>query len=162
MMNCSGTLSLVVFDLDFTLWDCGGMWVDCTSPPFRICNEGFFRDSANRNLRLYPEVPEILEMVEALGCKLAVASRTDQPAWARELLELMGYWSRFDQAEIFPSSKVAHFSNLNRDLEIPFEEMLFFDDEQRNIMEVGTLGVKCLHVKNGIDLEIFKRGIDLF
>ena len=27
---------LVVFDLDFTLWDCGGTWCDCLSPPFMV------------------------------------------------------------------------------------------------------------------------------
>ena len=161
-MNGNGTLSLVVFDLDFTLWDCGGLWVDCTSLPFRVDDDNSVRDSANRLLRLYPEVPEILETVESLECKMAIASRTDQPTWARELLELMGHWSRFDSAEIFPSSKVAHFSNLHRDLGIPFEEMLFFDDEERNIIEVGALGVKCIHVARGIDRGIFEKGLDLF
>ena len=161
-MKVSSNLSLVVFDLDFTLWDCGGLWVDCTSPPFSMRDDGSIRDSASRTLRLYPEVPEILETVESLGCKMAIASRTDQPEWARKLLELMGHWSRFDRTEIFPSSKLAHFSNLNRDLGIPYEEMLFFDDEDRNIVEVGTLGVKCQQVDRGIDLEVFQTGLELF
>lgn len=27
---------LAVFDLDFTVWDAGGVWSDCLLPPFRV------------------------------------------------------------------------------------------------------------------------------
>ena len=157
-----GLPSLIVFDLDLTLWDCGGLWVDCTSPPYRLCKDGSILDSADRIMRLYPDVPEILDEVESLGCEMAIASRTDQPGWARDLLELMGFWSRFDYEEIFPSSKVAHFANLKRDSGIPYREMLFFDDESRNIIEVGELGVRCIAIDRGIDQAAFQRGLDLF
>lgn len=154
-------LSLVVFDLDFTLWDCGGLWVDCTSPPYRKTG-GKIIDSADRVMRIYPDIPEILEKVDAMDCELALASRTERPEWARELLDLMNYRHRFHYEEIFPSSKVAHFKNLKRDSGIEWNEMLFFDDEHRNIVEVGELGVKCVEVSRGVDLAVFERGLSMF
>jgi len=154
--------SLVVFDLDFTLWDCGGLWVDCTRPPYIRDAEERILDSSRRVMRLYPDVPEILDKVEAMGCPMALASRTEQPEWARELLDLMEYRHRFDHEEIFPTSKLAHFSNLKRDTGIPYHQMLFFDDEFRNIAEVGELGVKCVEIHRGLDRDAFERGLALF
>ena len=158
----SSPLSLVVFDLDFTLWDCGGLWVDCTRPPYRRDAEARILDSAQRVMRRYSDVPEILDELEALGCPMALASRTEQPAWARELLDLMDYRHRFDYEEIFPSSKLVHFSNLKRDSGFPYSEMLFFDDEYRNIAEVGALGVNCIEIRRGLDREAFEQGLALF
>lgn len=154
--------SLIVFDLDFTLWDCGGLWIDCTSPPFCQDNDGRIRDSTGRDMRLYPDVPAIFEKIEPLGCEIAVASRTEQPGWARDLLELLEFRHRIHYEEIFPSSKLKHFTNLKQDSGIDFERMLFFDDEQRNISEVSTLGVKCVKVGRGVDLAIFDHGVSLF
>lgn len=156
------TLSLIVFDLDFTLWDCGGLWVDCTTPPYRKDESGRITDSADRTMKLYPDVPEILAKIDLMDCQTALASRTDQPSWARQLLDLMNYRNRFDYEEIFPSSKVAHFSNLHDASKIPFGEMLFFDDEHRNIVEVGALGVKCIEVGRGVSWETFNQGLALF
>lgn len=42
--------------------------------------------------------------------------------------------------EIYPGSKLKHFSSLHRRTGIPYEQMLFFDDEHRNY-EVEDLGV---------------------
>ncbi|MDF1754342.1 MAG: magnesium-dependent phosphatase-1 [Verrucomicrobiales bacterium] len=155
-------LSLIVFDLDFTLWDCGGMWVDCTDPPFRKTGDGKFLDRSNRFLKMYPDVPEILAEIKEMGCQTALASRTERPDWARQLLDLMGYRNCFDFEEIFPSSKVAHFANLKEKSGIPYDEMLFFDDEARNILEVGNLGVKCVEINRGIDREAFRNGLKWF
>ncbi|MDQ8185004.1 hypothetical protein [Pelagicoccus sp. SDUM812002] len=33
-MKPVSAFKLVVFDLDFTLWDAGGVWCDCLRPPF--------------------------------------------------------------------------------------------------------------------------------
>jgi len=38
--------------------------------------------------------------------------------------------------EIYPGSKKTHFAKFTRDTAIPYNEMLFFDDESRNIHEV--------------------------
>tara|TARA_R110000850_G_scaffold19988_9_gene59831 strand:+ start:5220 stop:5699 length:480 start_codon:yes stop_codon:yes gene_type:complete len=153
---------LVVFDLDFTLWDCGGLWVDCTDHPFTKSIEGNVIDSGGRLLRLYDEVPLILRKLEQSSITMALASRTSQPGWAVDLLDLMGIRSRFEYEEIFPDSKVKHFENLASRTGLTYSEMLFFDDEHRNIREVGGMGVRCIEVDRGMTLANFDEGLELF
>jgi magnesium-dependent phosphatase 1 len=59
-------------------------------------------DSDGRILRLYEDVPEILDEIDHLGIPMALASRTEQPAWAQNLLELMEIRERFAYEEIYP------------------------------------------------------------
>ncbi|MCG8603168.1 MAG: magnesium-dependent phosphatase-1 [Verrucomicrobiales bacterium] len=153
---------LIVFDLDFTLWDCGGLWVDCTSYPFRKNGDGTIVDSDGRVLRLYEDALDIIGEIEASGIPVGLASRTERPDWAVDLLELMGIRERCDYEEIYPGSKVTHFRRLAEDSGLTFEEMLFFDDERRNIVEVGALGVTCVEVKNGINRAVFEDGLAQF
>ncbi|MBN2659622.1 MAG: magnesium-dependent phosphatase-1 [Spirochaetales bacterium] len=140
---------LFVFDLDFTLWDCGGTWCDCTTPPYRKDGESVL-DSSGRLIYLYPDVPDILEKVKTAGHKLAAASRTHEPDWARELLHLLGISDLFDWKEIYPGPKIPHFKSLQQKSGIPFGQMFFFDDELRNIRDISRLGVHSVLVENGL------------
>ncbi len=153
---------LVVFDLDFTLWDCGGLWVDCTDYPFRREDDGQVVDSSGRAFRLYEEVSLILNRLESEGIEMALASRTSQPSWARDLLGLLEVGDRFSYQEIFPGSKVAHFENIAAASDLHYSEMLFFDDEHRNVHEVGRMGVKCVEVKHGMSLAVLDEGLAMF
>ena len=157
-----GQPKLVVFELDFTLWDCGGLWVDCADFPFQGGENGRVTDSSGRPLRLYDEVPLILKQLEAEGIPMGLASRTSQPSWARDLLKLLWISECFEYQEIFPGSKVAHFENLAAASDLHYSEMLFFDDEHRNVHEVGRMGVHCVEVKSGISMDVFESGLDLF
>lgn len=143
---------LVVFDLDFTLWNTGGLWIDCTQWPF-IEENGVIRDAAGRRFALYPEVMGILDDLEEGGMELALASRTSQPEWACWVLDRWGIRDRFHHEEIYPGSKVAHFRSLQKKSGFDYSEMLFFDDEDRNIIEVGKLGVQAVLVENGLTRE---------
>ena len=58
---------------------------------------------------------------------MALASRTEQPTWARELIDLLEIQHRFAFAEIYPTSKLRHFRALQEDSGVVFERMLFFD-----------------------------------
>jgi len=64
----------------------------------------------------------------------------------------------FDHLQIYPGSKKTHFSHLHRDTGIPYEEMLFFDDEPRN-RDVEKLGVIMWLVRNGITWDELENGI---
>ena len=90
---------------------------------------------------------------------MALASRTYEPSWARKLLSMLGIADLFEYEEIFPSSKVTHFTNLYEESGIPLSEMLFFDDEMRNIYEVGRMGVTAVYVENGMTLSLFHEGL---
>lgn len=146
-------IQLVVFDLDYTLWDCG-TWVDCTTPPFEKDDSGKIMDQAGNHCRLYPDVLEILDHVDAKGIPMALASRTHDPEAARSLLALMGIADRFKFQQIYPGSKLVHFEVLHRDSGIPYNRMVFFDDEMRNIQETGSLGVRAVHVEAGLTWDV--------
>jgi len=45
-----------------------------------------------------------------------------------------------DYLEIYPGSKITHFTQLQKSTGLKYEEMLFFDDESRN-RNVESLGV---------------------
>lgn len=152
---------LIVFDLDFTLWDCGGLWCDCLHPPFRM-NGQRVEDRTGRHVRLYDDIHDILDHCDNHSISIGLASRTEQPSWARELLEHLEVTHRFDFAEIYPSSKLRHFAALKRASGIAYEEMLFFDDEMRNINEVSRLGVTSIYVRDGMTAELFYQSLDAF
>ena len=86
---------------------------------------------------------------------MAIASRTEQPDWASELVELLAIHHRFAFAEIYPSSKLKHFASLRASSGLSHEGMVFFDDEMRNINEVSTLGVTSIHVPDGMTADLF-------
>lgn len=64
----------------------------------------------------------------------------------------------FDHLQIFPGSKIAHFTRIHKDTEIPYEEMLFFDDESRN-KNVESLGVVMWLVRDGVTWSEFEEGV---
>jgi len=152
---------LIVFDLDFTLWDCGGTWCDCLSPPFRVHRQRI-EDGTGRLVRLYDDVHAILQHCDDHKIAIALASRTEQPRWARELLGHLAITERFAFAEIYPSSKLRHFAALQKASGIAYEEMLFFDDEMRNIHEVGGLGVTSIYVRDGLTADLFQGSLSEF
>ena len=140
---------LIIFDLDFTLWDAGGTWCDGTMPPYRRVN-GYITDAEDRIIYLYPDVHEILSRLNKEGIMMGVASRTHSPEIARTLMELFEIRDYFRYEEIYPGSKVQHFEMLQRTTKQPFEAMYFFDDEHRNVKEVGEMGVNTYLVLEGL------------
>lgn len=152
---------MVVFDLDFTLWDCGGTWCDCLSPPFTGAGDQVF-DTYGHHIKLYGDVLEILDELDAMDIPMALASRTERPNWARQLLDRLGIRQRFELEEIFPSRKVKHLNNIREASGVELQDMLFFDDEMRNLHDLRPLGVKCVFVSNGLNERLFREGLALF
>uniref|UniRef100_A0ABM5EJ91 Magnesium-dependent phosphatase 1 isoform X2 n=1 Tax=Pogona vitticeps TaxID=103695 RepID=A0ABM5EJ91_9SAUR len=152
--------SLVVFDLDYTLWP---FWVDThVDPPFRKSSDGTVRDRNGRLVNLYPEVPAVLQQLHSAGISMAAASRTGEVRGATQLLDLLGLAHYFRYTEIYPGSKVTHFQRLSQQSGIPLCQMLFFDDENRNIYDVSKLGVTCILVPNGMNLSLLNHGLEAF
>ncbi|SRR5947207_2810673 len=65
----------------------------------------------------------------------------------------------FDHLQIFPGSKITHFTRIHKDTGIPYEEMLFFDDESRN-KNVEGLGVVMWLVRDGVTWSEFEEGVN--
>lgn len=64
----------------------------------------------------------------------------------------------FDHMEIYPGSKTTHFARLHKSTGIPYEQMLFFDDESRN-RNVEELGVTMYLVRDGVTRPEVDRGV---
>lgn len=182
---------LVVFDLDFTLWP---FWVDThVAPPVKPnALHTAVTDRIGEVLAFYPDVPAILQTLPQLASssssphtsiKLGVASRTDAPPLAREMLKALHLSTAssddnssissssngkvktkraleaFDAGlEIYPSSKVRHFEALQKRTGIAYEDMLFFDDEPRN-RDTESLGVTMFLVDDGVSWEAVAKGV---
>jgi len=127
---------------------------------------------------LYPDVPQILHRVRSAGVVVAACSRTTATVLAREALSLllvppmtggddddspvMPAIKFFDQLEIYPGSKIAHFKQLHKKTGIPYSEMLFFDDEMRNREVSSSLGVTFQLVQQGVDNACFEKGLEVW
>jgi magnesium-dependent phosphatase 1 len=60
--------------------------------------------------------------------------------------------------EIYPRSKIRHFEAIYRKTGVPFNEMLFFDDESRN-RDVESLGVTMWLVRDGVSWDELEGGV---
>jgi len=112
----------------------------------------------------YAEVPFVLRSLADNDVDLAVASRTTFPDGAHSLISLFGWDGYFKHREIYPGSKTAHFAAFKQRLSCPYDHMLFFDNEDRNITDVSALGVTSILVdeNEGVTMKIIGEGIRRF
>nr|GLL46023.1 magnesium-dependent phosphatase 1-like [Ipomoea trifida] len=135
-------------DLDYTLWPffCH-MRCKCEMP------------------RLYPQVNGILCALKEVGIGVGIASRSPTPDIANDFLSKLGIKSMVVAEEVFPSwsPKTEHFQMIHRRTGLPYNEMLFFDDETRNIEAVSKMGVTSNLVANkGVDLRVLWQELSVF
>ncbi|CAK1364436.1 unnamed protein product [Cercospora beticola] len=173
---------MIVFDLDYTLWP---FWIDThITPPLKPSQKSsssasasglIIHDAYGETCSFYPDVASILHNIKNLNITLGCASRTSAPKLANQLLSLLRVpttttpsdsdsvtaLSLFDNLEIYPGSKKTHFKKLHSATKIPYEEMLFFDDESRN-KEVEDLGVTMQLVRDGVSRKEIDRGVELW
>ncbi|XP_051144284.1 uncharacterized protein LOC127260557 [Andrographis paniculata] len=138
---------LVVFDLDYTLWP---FYCECLS---------------KRSMpSLYPHAKGILNALKDKNIDVAIASRSPTPDTANAFLEKLGIKSMFIAQEIFSSwtHKTDHFQKIKQRTGVPYNEMLFFDDEDRNIGAVSKMGVTSILVDDGVDLGALRQGLSRF
>ena len=64
----------------------------------------------------------------------------------------------FDYHQIFPGDKKRHFEKLQKQTKVHYEDMLFFDDEERN-RNVEQLGVTMFLVRDGVTRNEIDRGV---
>ncbi|KAF2215131.1 hypothetical protein CERZMDRAFT_29992, partial [Cercospora zeae-maydis SCOH1-5] len=168
---------MIVFDLDYTLWP---FWIDThITPPLKPSKSSssspglLIHDAYGETCSFYPDVSSILHSIKDRNILLGCASRTSAPKLANQLLSLLRVpttttttdsvtaLSLFDHLEIYPGSKKTHFRKLHSATDIPYEEMLFFDDESRN-KEVEDLGVTMQLVRDGVSRKEIDRGVELW
>lgn len=54
------------------------------------------------------------------------------------------------------------FFSIKKQSKRHFDEMLFFDDESRNIYDITKLGVVSILVKNGVTMHVMEQGIQKY
>jgi len=106
-----------------------------------------------------------------LDIRAAVASRTDEPGWAKFCMDNMVVEDDTTLSKCFGSlveisfeNKKHHLKRLHKATGIPFEQMIFFDNEYGNIRSVSSLGVKCIYTPDGMKKEHWeeaKKAFDL-
>ncbi|XP_021903821.1 magnesium-dependent phosphatase 1 [Carica papaya] len=138
---------LVVFDLDYTLWP---FYCECRSK----------REMPS----LYRDAKGILCALRDKGVDLAIASRSPTPDIANTFLDKLNIKSMFITQEIFSSwtHKTEHFQRIRSRTGVPFNSMLFFDDEDRNIQAVSKMGVTSILVGKGVNLGALRQGLTEF
>ncbi|KAJ6016013.1 hypothetical protein N7540_010604 [Penicillium herquei] len=166
---------LIAFDLDYTLWP---FWVDThvSAPVKPRDNNSRVVDRWGESFAFYPAVSSIIYACKSRAIPLALASRTQTPDLARDLLKALhiiptfsdnpaanSRTSRaleyFDFVQIFPANKTQHFSRIHQASGVEYEEMLFFDDEARNRNVETELGVTFCLVRDGMTRDEVDRGV---
>ena len=64
-----------------------------------------------------------------------------------------------ERCEIYKGNKRTHFANLQKKTGLPYNKMCFFDDDEMNIRDVGTLGVHCFYTPDGVTRGLFEQGL---
>jgi len=151
------TPKLFVFDLDYTLWE---FHCDCSSPPFSKKGDRVY-DSWSE-MKLFPDTRGILQKLHSEGHTIGVASRTSATREAEKLLQLFDLNQYISFKEIYPGCKITHFQRLSKDSGVAHKDMLFFDDEYRNIRDLSQKGVTCVFLEGALTFDVLKNGLHQF
>ncbi|XP_057328282.1 magnesium-dependent phosphatase 1-like [Microplitis mediator] len=150
---------IIVFDLDYTLWP---FWIDThVTPPFSRKHDSIV-DAQGKKIKYYEQVPEILENLAKEGFEIGIASRTSEIKGAYQLLKLLNWDKYIKYTEIYPGCKITHFNKIKEASGVDFKDMIFFDDERRNIDDLTKVGVLSIYVKNGLNKNEIKNGLEQF
>ena len=173
----------IIFDLDGCLWTpemyeimyfMGGQGAPFREDPNNSPN---LLTSGGRPVKLLGDVRSVFEEMHTQSCysdtKIGISSRTDEPNWARELLEKFRIATNENgkpvsladvltgPIEIAQDSKVAHFERIRSATGIDYEDMVFFDNEFGNCERVSSLGVSVVYCPKGVTRKLWERGVRL-
>jgi len=164
---------LIVYDLDDTIWF-PELYMIAGAPFAKDATTKKITDSAGVELKQYPAARASVALVDAHEIfertKIAVASRTHRGQWARTLLTMFevsedGARTLADciaYVDIASGSKKKHFERLRAAADVDYADMLFFDNERENCVDVAQLGVACVHCPGGMTADAWSRGLALF
>ncbi len=123
----------VVWDLDNTIWD--GILLE------------------NDAVALKPRIPEVLETLDRRGILHSIASRNDHDAAMAKLREF-GIAHYFLYPEIRWDAKSAAIGNIQKNLNIGYDTLLFLDDQPFDRDEVASIhgDVWCMDSSGYLDI----------
>ena len=161
--------SLVVFDLDWTLWTRPRFRV---GPPWKPIEGGLsgVRAQSGEVIDLYSGSRRALATLADAGVPVAVASRTHRPQWAQEWLQMLHVDASRTVASVLGAeplivirdgSKACHVREISKRAGVPLDSMLYFDDSYTDILTVEQLGVTVMHCPDslGVTDAVFREGL---
>ena len=157
---------LVVFDLDFTLWQ-PELYQLSSGPPFKACSDGCVLTTRGERLDLFPAARAALRELADAGVPVAIASRASEASWAMEIMRLLRVDKRRTVADVVGSSpvviqggsKVKHLKHIASETGVPLHDILFFDNERSNIAEVEKIGPTCVYCPRGMKDGVYRDGL---
>jgi len=114
---------------------------------------------------------DILTKPEFSDTKIGAASRTEYPKWSQQCLKLLkvpinNEWKNVSElihvSEIYPGNKKSHFEKIKKETGLEYNQMVFFDNEMRNVKDVSKLGVTCFYTPNGMTIDDWNRMLKHF
>jgi len=167
----------VLFDLDMTCW-AWTMAIESHGPPYTaFANDVGATDCAGKRLRLCKDVPEIFRILHAAKIPIVLCSRSCVPNWCKEFIANCPLDPKNDPnlkfGDVIHSSsvirgglkKTKHLKEIRAAIDVPFQQLLFFDDDERNCDEGRRLGVRCMQVPRsgaGVTMDNFTAGLRMF
>jgi magnesium-dependent phosphatase 1 len=159
---------LVVFDLDFTLWQ-PELYQLSSGPPFKACKDGSVITARGERLDLFPAARGALAELADAGVPVAIASRASEVGWALEIMRLLRVDKKRTMADVIGNapvviqggSKVKHLKHIASETGVALENMVFFDNERSNIAEVERIGPTCVYCPRGMKDGLFRDGLAL-
>lgn len=140
--------------------------------PFTKQPDGTLRDRRGAPVVMVSGVPAVMKQLadaaEWKGVIVAVASCSDEPAWARECLAKFTFDGKralqdmITVCEIHSGNKQGHFRRIAAATGCSFEDMIFFDNEPYNCDNVAKLGVTCVFCPGGVTEESWSCGLAAF
>jgi len=163
-LNAKPLPSLVVFDLDKTLWN---MNIHEANLPFTLESKNVIRFPVSQ-LVLFDAVRPLFEALKESQIRIAIASHCPHANKATRALKMFGIWENISSDLFFCKSVQEYGSkknHLTKILEVSGEKagnVLFFDDLKGNMKAAQTVGVQFAHCSQGINLEIIESGFKKF
>jgi magnesium-dependent phosphatase 1 len=168
------TPAVAVFDLDGCLWapDMYMLWGG--GAPFVVDEDGDLSDCSGRRVRLLGDVARIMyDLHKDPDVIVAIASCTDEPHWARECMQKFVVSPKgvaeevciadcIDVEEITKGNKQGHLKRISEATGSELEEMIFFDNERGNCIDVAALGVTVAWVPEGVTANAWEDSLERY
>lgn len=167
---------LIVFDLDACLWT--PEMYELHEAPSEYDSKRAGVVAGDALVKLLPGALIVLRKLvmdaSLREIQIAVASSTAKPDWAHTCLDQVLVDEKgltlgrlVQHREIYPKCKgLHHFPALHEKTNVPFSDMLFFDDctYSDNCGDVASCcpGVLCVRTPDGLTEELFLKGLEAF
>jgi magnesium-dependent phosphatase 1 len=162
--------AIVALDLDAHVWITEQYLLD--GPPFGWNKRGQWTDRSGNVVELADGVEPALQQIHSeevfADTLVAYVSRTHYAPWAQECLEALTFdegktlsvaRGAAELSQIYPGDKKTHFRKIHKATGIPYERMIFFDNERRNVTSVAELGVVCVWAPDGFTKTAWEQGL---